>query len=173
MSRPSYRIVDNVERNAFISSRNDVLNKSFAADLWMKVINRAIDDLVIYTIYELEGKELKEEEKEYKESAYGFLFDENYTIALDDYEAIVRCQKCGQETPRRMSIVTSEDFVCPKCRNKITAKTAAGNVVNFSSRVETTLEELLSYWGMDNVEAFRTGCEKRIKELVSRRRHDR
>jgi hypothetical protein len=171
MARPSYKIVDSVERKAYIASRNDILTKSFATDLWMKVINRAIDDLVIYGLYELEGKQLKEEEKEYRDSANGFLFDNEYTISLDDYDAVVRCLKCNMDTTKKMSIITSEDFICPNCKNKITAKTATTNVVSTCCAIEITLAELLSYWGIENVDTFRNGCKKRIKELISRRYH--
>lgn len=170
MSRPSYKIVDNQERNAYISSRNDILTKSFATDLWLKVISRAIDDLVMYQTYRAEGKELRDDEKEYEATAYGFLFDEEYTVPLDDYIAIVKCQKCNNETEKLMSLVISEDFFCPECKNKITAKTAVANIVSTKVKVEITLEELLSYWGMDNIKAFRIGCKKRIKELINKRR---
>jgi hypothetical protein len=170
MSRPSYKIVDNQERNAFIASRNDVLYKSFAMDLWLKVISRAIDDLVIYGLYRAEGKELKDDEKEYEASAYGFLFDEEYTIPLDDYPVIIQCLKCEEKTQKLMSLAISEDFICSGCKVKVSSKTAITNIVETKCKIEVSLNELLSYLGMENPEAFRSGCEKRIRELINKRR---
>lgn len=173
MVRPSYKTVDRFEKEAYIASRNDVLVKSFVTDLWLKVISRAIDDLVIYQLYRAEGKELKEEEKEYESSAYNFLFNDEYTIPLDDYNVLVSCCRCEHQTLKLISLVVSEDFVCPECKAKVSSKTALMNVLEKQCRVEITLKELLSYLNLNDIDSFRDGCKKRIKDLVGKRKRSK
>lgn len=52
----------------------------------MKVIKKAIDDLVLYTRIVKDGGTLSEEEKMNADTAYGFLFDPEYTIMIGDME---------------------------------------------------------------------------------------
>jgi hypothetical protein len=77
--------VDN-ERDLYIDNRESTLGKSWVTDLWVKVIKKAIDDLVLYTRISKNGGKLSEEELLYANTAYGFLFDPEYTIQIGNME---------------------------------------------------------------------------------------
>lgn len=73
-------------RDLYIENRESTLGKSWVTDLWMKVIKKAIDDLVLYTRIIKDGGTLSEEEKMNADTAYGFLFDPEYTIRIGNME---------------------------------------------------------------------------------------
>ena len=76
----------NEDRNTYIGSRDFVLNRSWVTELWMKVIQKAIDDLATFTRTYEDGEKLSDEEKMYADTAYGFLFDPEYAIDLGGYD---------------------------------------------------------------------------------------
>lgn len=78
------------DRDLYIENRETTLGKSWVTDLWMKVIKKAIDDLVLYTQIAKDGGTLSEEDKMNASTAYGFLFDPEYTIKIGDMEVTTK-----------------------------------------------------------------------------------
>jgi Zn finger protein HypA/HybF involved in hydrogenase expression len=167
--RPSYDKVDKEDRHAQLSSRTDILSKSFTTDLWMKVITRAIDDVALYRFMRIEGKELKEEELEFEHSASSFLFDKDYLIPIDDYEVDVECQKCDDIWISTMSDIAGTDVICPLCGHKTGWKFTQYTVTENQQVKEISLKELIALWGVEDIDGFRNGCRRRIKEIVKKK----
>jgi len=168
-SRPSYHQVDEADREAQLSSRNDVLKKSFAADLWTKVIIRAIDDIALYQWMREMGRTLKEEELAYEESAKSFLFDDEYSIPMDDYLVNITCVKCNTGWPESMSKAAGNDSVCPSCGKKTSWKYTNYEMIDGQVLKNISLKELISLWGVDDIVGFRAGCHRRIQEIVDKK----
>lgn len=72
----------NEDRDAYIGSRDYILERSWVTELWMRVIQKAIDDLALFIRMEEDGEKISEEEWAYGETAHGFLFDPHYVIDL-------------------------------------------------------------------------------------------
>jgi len=168
-NRPSYEEVDEADRYAQLSSRSDILSKSFTTDVWMKVITRAIDDVALYEFMRQEGKKLKEEELEFEASAKSFLFNENEKILFDDYLVDVTCQKCRQVWKETMSVIAGSNISCPKCRRKISWKHAKYKVTKDQIIKDISLKELISLWGVEDIKGFREGCKRRIQEIIDKK----
>ncbi len=166
-NRPSYEEVDAEDRHIQLSSRTNVLSKSFTTDLWMKVITRAIDDVALYRMMRAQGKELKDEEKEFEESANAFLFDEEHHIPMDDYQVDVKCPKCEHLWQSTMSLAAGTDSICPSCSYKTNWKYTDYTATNNQVIKDISLKELISLWGVEDIVGFRSGCERRIKEIVA------
>lgn len=167
--RPSYNKVDAADREAQLTSRTDILSKSFATDLWMRVISRAIDDVALFMFMRASGTELKEEDIEYEESANGFLFDDTHRIPMDDYLVDIDCQKCQQTWSEPMSQAAGSDSICPHCGNKTSWKYTTYRMTEQQVIRDMSLEELVSLWGVEDVKVFRSGCKRRIDELVKKK----
>jgi hypothetical protein len=168
-NRPSYEQGDSRYRYAQLSSRTDVLSKSFTTDLWMKVITRAIDDVALYTFLHREEKELTEEELLLASSAYSFLFDDDYRIPIDDYEVDIVCNKCDDIWLSTMSEVAGTDVVCPLCGHKTGWKFTEYTITENQVVKEISLEELISLWGVEDIVGFRNGCKNRIEEIINKK----
>jgi len=168
-TRPSYEQVDAEDRYAQLSSRTDILSKSFTTDLWMKVITRAIDDVALYQFMREEGKQLKEEEIEFEESAKAFLFDENHHIPIDDYQVNINCPKCESSWKSSMSEVAGTDSICPTCKYKTSWKYTIYDITDNQIIKEISLKELISLWGVENIIGFRSGCKRRIQQIVDKK----
>ena len=168
-TRPSYSNVDTADREAQLSSRTDILSKSFATELWMKVINRAVDDAALYKFMRAIGNALNEEEIEYECSANGFLFDELYRIPMDDYIVDVECLKCKHVWQMPMSVAAGSDSICPNCTNKSSWQYTIYRITDQQTIREISLEDLISLWGVDNIAGFRDGCRKRIDDIVKKK----
>ncbi len=164
--RPSYEIVDADDREAQLSSMTDTLSKSFATDLWVRVITRAIDDVAQFEFMRRSGAELREEDIENEESALGFLFDPDYSVPMDDYLVDVVCPKCQFVWSAAMSIVASIDSVCPQCNCKTSWKYITYTITANQIFREISLEDLVALWGVEDIEAFRIGCRKNIERIV-------
>ena len=52
----------------------------------MRVIQKAIDDLALFTRMREDGEELSEEDTYYADTAYNFLFNPEYTIQIGKME---------------------------------------------------------------------------------------
>ena len=172
MSRPKYDDVDNDDRFAQLSSRTKTINKSFVTDLWMKVLHRAIDDLVLCRFIRESGKTIKPEDLELEESAYKFLFDDEYRIPFDDYNVFVTCSVCEDNVYEdRMSIVAAGESKCDICHVKQSEK-----ILDYDCEIADTqikdisLRELLSLWNINDINGFRIGTRKRIEELVMKKK---
>ena len=122
MNRPIYDKVDQRDRDAQIGSRTNVLSKSFVTDLWMKVINRAIDDIALYIVMRKNNKTLSDEDELNDVSAKGFLFNDDHAIAMDDYLVDVECPRCEQTWKKHISTVVGQDSICPHCDHNISKK---------------------------------------------------
>jgi predicted RNA-binding Zn-ribbon protein involved in translation (DUF1610 family) len=175
--REDYSLEELEERYKIISAQQDITKeyKKWATDLWMKVIQRAIDDILLIRIMESNGEEITEEMKEWKESAESFLFDEDYYIPFDDYEVTIECPKCGSQWKKQMSTVVAEKSRCSKCKYKISTKYIDYRIISKDIKTEISLEELISLWGIENITLFREGCKKRIDDLFNKHleRNDR
>jgi len=162
---------EQTDREAFISSRNNVLGKSFATDLWMKVIHRAIDDIVMYKSMRETDKSLSEEDEEFEDSAYHFLFNDNYRILVDDYLVDIECPKCRCLTAKtKMSQLSKDKAKCASCGLSIRLSTASYTISDKTVIRDMNLAELLSLWGIEDVAGFREGVLERIEELVEKKK---
>lgn len=158
------------DRQAFIGSRNNVLSKSFATDLWMKVIHRAIDDIVMYRSMKEIGKDLSEEDLEFEDSAYKFLFDDNYRIPVDDYLVDIECSKCNSKLlGKKMSDLSNNKITCCNCEFEITTNSALYTISSNTIIRDMNLRELLSLWEIEDITGFRDGVLDRIEELSQKK----
>jgi hypothetical protein len=167
LTRPSYEKVDEEDRLIQLSSRTDVLSKSFTTDLWMKVITRAIDDVALYRVMREQGKELKEEELEYEKSASAFLFNKEHRIPMDDYQVDITCPKCEHIWQSIMSLAAGSNSICPQCSYKTSWKFTDYAVTDNQTIKDISLEELIALWGVEDIDGFRKGCKRRIEEIVA------
>lgn len=157
-------------REAFISSRNNILRKSFVTDLWMKVIHRAIDDIVMYRSMKDMGKELNEEDLEFEDTAYKFLFDDNYRIPVDDYLIDIECSKCKRKIlGKMMSDLSNNKITCDFCKSKISPASVAYKESQNTITRDMNIRELLSLWGIEDIAGFRDGVLDRIEELTKKK----
>jgi hypothetical protein len=163
-NRPSYTSVDARDREAHLDSRNNILSKSFVTDLWMKVITRAIDDVALYKVMRHKGRKLKEEELLNEESAWEFLFNDDYRIPMGDYLVDVVCPVCNTISKEYISDIVGQYFGCPKCKE--VTKNPEFTITEEQKMKEISLRELISLWGIENIEQFRVGVSKRINEIV-------
>jgi hypothetical protein len=74
------------DRDRYLSSRDNILERSWETELWMRVIQKAIDDLALYRRMHADGEELSEEDVLYADTAYSFLFNPEYTIMIGTME---------------------------------------------------------------------------------------
>ena len=170
MTRPEYKEADTKDRIAYIGSRNNVLNKSFVTDLWMKVIHRAIDDIVAYRIAKESNKRIREEELESVNDAYGFLFHDEYKIPLDDYMVDIECCECKCYFMAQMSEFASDLTCCYKCNRLQNISISKYKVSEHLIVKEVNLRELLQFWAIEDVDGFRSGVRERIEELMERKK---
>jgi hypothetical protein len=167
--RPSYDESDTIDRNAHLASRSNVSIKTFATNLWMRVISRAIDDIALYEFMREVGRELKDEEQECEASAVGFLFSDEHRVPIDDYLIDILCQKCGMEWESLISKVAGTSCTCPLCGNKTTWQYTTYEIVEDQEIKDISLQDLISLLGVEDIEAFRDGCNKKIDSLVNKR----
>lgn len=170
MIRPEYRKADQQERDAHLSSRNQILNKTYATAVWMKVIHRAVDDIVLYEVMQEYGERLKEDEIIDLESAKSFLFNDEHKIPFDDYEVIIICHICNKEKKSTMSEFSGEDLICLHCNAICSPSTSEYFTTPGVFIKDISLRELLSLWGIENLSIFRQGTKNRIEELKTKKR---
>lgn len=169
MIRPQYDQVDEEDRQAHIGSRSDILSKSFVTDLWMKVIGRAVDDLVSINLMRQQGTPLKDEDKESEESAMSFLFDDNHRIALDDYLVDITCVNCMASLSEPMSQFTGGESICSGCNTPVDPKVCDYTITENQVYRDISLQELLATWDIDDIDGFREGVRNRIKSQVAKK----
>jgi hypothetical protein len=165
-----YSKADKEDRYAQLSSRNNVIGKSFVTDLWTKVLHRAIDDIVMYTIMRENNTELKQEDLELEESAHSLLFNDDHRIRMDDYKIIITCCSCKKNHMKYMSQFSQYVCSCPHCDYVLSNKETKYKYLEGQIIKEMSLAELLSMWNINNIERFRVGVRKRIKELIVRKK---
>ena len=132
----------------------------------MRVIQRAIDDLALFRFMRAKGRQLKEDELADEASAKGFLFDKDYTIAMDDYLVDVDCPKCNKSWTDKLSSIVGQNSTCPNCKYTINGKYTSYRITESQTIKEITLEDLIALWGVEDVDGFRRGINCRINELV-------
>jgi hypothetical protein len=169
MSRPDYSEADTNDRLAYIGSRSDVLSKSFVTDLWVKVINRAIDDIVIYRVSKDNNKPIKEEELETVNDAYGFLFHDEYKVPFDDYLVKVECLECTLVNTIKMSLFASDSEKC-LCGKIYNINLCTYTIIKDQRIKEVNLRQILEFWSIKNMSGFRNGVRERIEELIERKK---
>lgn len=79
-------ITDADDREAYIGSRDQILDRSWVTLLWMQVIAKAKEDLALFIRMREDGEKLSDEDKFHADTAYNFLFAEDYLIPLGDIE---------------------------------------------------------------------------------------
>ena len=167
--RPSYNEVDIADREAQLGSRTNVLGKSFATDLWIKVIIRAIDDAALYKFMKLVNKTLNEEEQEDEKLAWSFLFNDDHRVPMGDYLVDVICPKCNGTWSSYMSHAAGSDSICIHCGHKTSWKYTTYQITNDQGIVDISLQELISLWSIEDLDGFRKGCRRRINEIVAKK----
>jgi DNA-directed RNA polymerase subunit RPC12/RpoP len=160
--RPEYTQVDQEYREAQLSSRNDLMHRASEVDLWMRVIQRAVDDIVLFTKVQ-QIRKLSEDEKEYLATANDFIFDDEYRIPIDDYNIEIFCGKCKKSWIERMSIATSEELNCPTCGHRITWKSIKYQVIDETLKT-MNLKELLALWDIKDIKGFRKNMTRLAEE---------
>lgn len=167
MDYKDYKLEDKLAREDYINSRNDVIRKSDATELWTKVISKAIDDIIYYTV--LENKQnLKEEEEACRKNAREFLFNDEHRVPFDYYTIITQCPECNNTTELQMSDYISGIEMCNNCSAFYDTEETLYDIAKLNK--EISFRELLSIiWDIDNVEEFREGIERRIKMSVEKR----
>ena len=152
--RPEYTQVDQEYREAQLSSRNDLMHRASEVDLWMRVIHRAVDDIVLFTKVQQERK-LTEDEKEYLATASSFIFDDDYKIPMCDYNIEIFCSKCKKFWTEVMSVATSEELNCPICEHRVTWKSIKYRILDAESLKTASFKELLDLWDISDIKGFR------------------
>jgi hypothetical protein len=135
----------------------------------MGVITRAINDVALYQLMRTQGKELKDEELEFEESAIGFLFDDSYTIPMDDFLVDIDCPKCEKTWSVSMSETAGKDSICPHCNHKTSWKHTTYEITENQTVKDITLKDLIAIWGVEDIDGFRDGVRRRIEEIVSKK----
>jgi len=172
MSRPKYDHVDKEDRLAQLSSRTETISKSFVTDLWMKVLHRAIDDIVLFTTMRDGNIPLKEEEIELEKSANEFLFDDSHRIPMDDYIVNIKCSCCEDTIyTDNMSVLSAGDSICPTCSFKADEKLTKYEISSEFLVKDVSLAELLAMWNIYDVSGFRKGTRIRIEKLVIKKKN--
>ncbi len=169
LKRIEYSKQDKIDKEIHLHDRNDLTTKSNITDLWIKVLHKAVEDIVLFRLMKEEEKELTEEEKGYEKSAYGLLFDPKYKIPFDDYYVKVIC-KCGATKQQLISLVVAENYKCFNCSHKTSPKTTSFKFVQEQSLKELTLEDILAIWGIEDIEKFRKEIKYRIEKLIEMKR---
>jgi hypothetical protein len=169
--RPSYKKADEEDKEAQIGSRSNILSKSFVTELWVKVIRRAIDDIALYQTIRKLGRTLSEEDLQFEESAYSFLFNDDHKFPVCDYFVDATCSKCNRVWTSYISSLSSGDkkIICPICRYPNTRKKLYCVIAKDQTISELSLKDLLEIWDVYNIDGFREGCRKEIKDKVERR----
>lgn len=170
MSRKEYLEADAKDKIAYIGSRSNVLSKSFATDLWMKVIHRAIDDIVTYKVSRDANKVIREEDKEAVNDAYGFLFHDEYKIPFDDYMVNIECSECKVIFITKMSVFAGGLAECERCNKIQNINISSHEVTEGQQLKEINLKEILQFWAIEDLKGFRSGVRERIEELIKRKK---
>jgi len=165
----SYDEVDAEYRQAQLESRTEIISKTFVTDLWMKVLHRAIDDIVLYTIMRENGDRFKKEDLEFEASAHGFLFDDDYRIPMGDYRIFIVCG-CGYTYVDMMSVLSNGISQCPKCSYCQEEKDTEYRIVEPQKIKDVSLKELLGVWNIEDIDGFREGTLKRIEFLIKKKK---
>ncbi|MCK4260340.1 MAG: hypothetical protein KAX49_15290 [Halanaerobiales bacterium] len=156
------------------TSYDDILSNDQITDLWGNVIKKAIDDLGLFWKNLEDGKVLTLNDWDSATSAYCFLFNDNYTVFIDDYHINVYCPKCMKIWSTRMSDYTKllgkndkqVDISCPLCKETTPWSLLTYKIDKNKKVKETTLKSLVSTLGYNNIETLREKAMKIIRQIV-------
>lgn len=165
--RESYLKEEIEERNSTISSRQSLSKeyKKWPTELWMKVIQRAIEDAALAKENRDKDKKISEEMKENEDSALSFLFNDDHRIPFDDFVIEIKCPRCNQKWKDTISKASEKNSVCSNCKYVINIKYIEYRITNEYITKSISLAELIEFWGVHDIEGFRDGCWNRIEEL--------
>lgn len=124
-------------------------------DLWIKVIKRSIDDLVLF----IDNK--TEIEQELFDSAHSFIFDDDHTIFLDNYWVLYHCQKCNNFIHELMSSF-SMSYKCSSCSSQVKGEDVYISDLMMYLNKECPAVDLFEMLGIEDIE----GMRKRVRALV-------
>jgi len=160
------------DREAYLTSTNSILEKTWLTDLWMRVIQKAIDDLALFRRTLESDVRLTIDDWDMGTSAYCFLFDDSYRVPIDDYYIDIMCPGCDDAWVDKISEVAGKDLICPLCGCEVPWATIRYTISSDHEVRDISLGELLSIWGCEDVSGFRRGARKRVAELVESRKKD-
>lgn len=149
----------------FLSSRNPVLNKSWVSDLWCRVIQRALDDIILFERMHQNDESLTEENMEDEQTAHALLFDETHRIPMDDYLVKISCPQCKKNWQDQISKIAGCDLVCPACSHEIIWKYLSYETVPGQDIKDIALQDLLECLGIEDIHGFRAGCKEYIQAM--------
>ena len=171
MNRPEYSQVDAEYRQAQLESRNQIIHKTSEADLWMRVVQRAIEDIALFKFLK-EERDLTTEEENLLASAEGFIFDDKHFILMEDYKISLFCPRCTKQTVERISKIAGTGFSCEHCEHTVSWKCLKYTVYEEEPLQESSFAELMDIFGVD-VPSFRKGVHKYVEKVVAKKKKER
>ena len=153
--------------NIYTSSEESNILSTPEFNLWIDVIRQAVDDIVLIDILIEEGKEVKEEYHEYRQSAHDFLFNDSHLIIFDDYKISYLCSDCFKNVSTKMSEFINVS-ICPNCGKQNSIISTSYEIEKISK--EISLKELFSIFNIENINNFRESLEERIEFLKEKKR---
>jgi hypothetical protein len=170
MERVRYKEADIIDQLALLSSRGSTFAKDGVSNMWIRVILRAVDDLILCEYKYRKNGSLTDEEMEFETTANGFLFDYQWRIPLDDYLVNVICQKCKRgKSAKPMSKVAGNSSVCECCGHKTSWKYVVYETIPGQDIKDISFNELISSWGFENVNSVREYLKQYIETEVNSR----
>lgn len=165
MKYTDYYTVDKDFRDSYYGVRSDVTKKLFETDLWKRVIEKAVDDIIYYEALEIKQGKIKEEEKEFVREARSFLFNDNHKIHFDDYLVSVVCSICNETEEVYMSHLASGLEMCNNCSVMYSPEDTDQTIKEVTK--EITLREILEMMvGFDGISYFRKIKEEEIEKGI-------
>lgn len=155
---------------------DDILQNDQITKLWGHVIRKAIDDLGLFWKNLNEGKTLTPNDWDHATSAYCFLFNDNYTIFIDDYHINIHCPKCLKTWTTKMSDYTELlgkndkqiDITCPLCKETTPWSLLTYKTDKERETKEITLKSLVSALGYNDIKTLREKVTKEIQQIIER-----
>lgn len=158
---------DSNDRDALLTSRNSTIDKLDDTTLWLKVIEKAIEDIVYFKVARTRGRKLNQEQLEQEASAHSFLFNDEHIIPFDDYLVTVTCPGCNNTFDIQMSLLASGMEMCRTCSCGCSTETSEFVIKELFK--QTTLKGLFEIWGMSDIKAFRKLKKDAIDKAVERK----
>jgi hypothetical protein len=167
MEYKSYDNADQKSRIEYLNSRSEVVSKSDIADLWARVIEKAIDDIVRYGVLKEKypNRKLTEEEQN-KIDAESFLFNENHLIAFDDYIISFFCPYCTYNQNTTMSNLASGVEMCRNCFGFCSEENIGEYTIEKIDKEINLKELLLIAFSLKDIDSFRDKVRKKIEKNI-------
>lgn len=161
--------------NNLFTEDSPTLTGIFEYDLWIRIILHAVEDIVLIDVLEEESKngisdKYTDELKYHQQTAYSFLFDDNYYIPFDDYYIKYLCPDCDLYNTVKMSVF-SNGYIC-SCGKKIIEPEEVDYELK-EIKKEICFREILNLFNIETVDKFRELLKKRIVKLKVLKRQRR